>query len=259
VTSDDFFFYAAKIFGWFLKIDNLLVLGVIVTIALFWNRRYKVARRATIALAVAVIFFSNLGISYAALRTLEDRYPIPEVKCSKEINGVIVLGGGMRPGLIPEQRQQPQLGEAGERLTKALELLNKCPDFKLIYSTFSGSLRPEGMSEAESAKQFFTEQRISESRMIFENESRNTFENAKFSSDLVMNKEGWILITSASHMARAIMTFERFGWAVRAYPVDFRSEIEGRYLTWDRGIAGDGWNDFIHEKVGSFLYGLRKS
>jgi len=169
VTSDDFFFYAAKIFGWFLKVDNLLVLGVIVTIALFWNRRYKVARRATIALAVAVIFFSNLGISYAALRTLEDRYPIPEVKCSKEINGVIVLGGGMRPGLIPEQRQQPQLGEAGERLTKALELLNKCPDFKLIYSTFSGSLRPEGMSEAESAKQFFTEQRISESRMIFEN------------------------------------------------------------------------------------------
>jgi len=259
VTSDDFFFYAAKIFGWFLKIDNLLVLGVIVTIALFWNRRYKVARRATIALAVAVIFFSNLGISYAALRTLEDRYPIPEVKCSKEINGVIVLGGGMRPGLIPEQRQQPQLGEAGERLTKALELLNKCPDFKLIYSTFSGSLRPEGMSEAESAKQFFTEQRISESRMIFENESRNTFENAKFSSEIASSKEGWILVTSASHLSRAVATFERFGWEVVPYPVDYRSETTGNYLTFSRNLSLENWNSAFHEWIGSVVYRMRTS
>jgi uncharacterized SAM-binding protein YcdF (DUF218 family) len=257
VTSDDFFFYAAKIFGWFLKVDNLLVLGVIVTIALFWNRRYKIARRATIALAVAVIFFSNLGISYAALRTLEDRYPIPEVKCTKEINGVIVLGGGMSPGLIPEQRKQPQLGEAGERLTKALELLNKCPDFKLIYSTFSGSLRPEGMSEAESAKQFFTEQKISGSRMSFENESRNTFENAKFSLEIVSSKEGWVLITSASHLPRAVATFERFGWEVMPYPVDFKSTTAGKYLDFSRNLSVDNWNIFIHESVGTMIYSFR--
>ncbi|MGA1739196.1 MAG: hypothetical protein ACO4AM_07945, partial [Candidatus Nanopelagicaceae bacterium] len=135
MTGDDLFFYAAKIAGWFLKVDNLLVLGVIVTIGLFWQRRYKIAKRATVTLAIAVIFFSNLGISYAALRTLEDRFPIPEVNCSNDYQGVIVLGGGMSPGLIPQQRNQPQLGEAGERLTKALELLNRCPDFKLIYST----------------------------------------------------------------------------------------------------------------------------
>jgi uncharacterized SAM-binding protein YcdF (DUF218 family) len=259
VTSDDLFFYAAKIFGWFLKIDNLLILGVIITIALFWNRRNRIARRAAIALAVAVIFFSNIGISYTALRTLEDRYPIPEVKCTKEMNGVIVLGGGMSPGLIPEQRNQPQLGEAGERLTKALELLNKCPDFKLIYSTFSGSLRPEGMSEAESAKKFFTEQRISGSRMTFENESRNTFENAKFSSSIVNSKDGWVLITSASHLPRAVTTFDQFGWVVLPYPVDYRSESSGKFGMFRRQSSIENWNMVIHEWVGRVMYQLRSS
>ncbi|MGA1706793.1 MAG: YdcF family protein [Candidatus Nanopelagicaceae bacterium] len=259
MTGDDLFFYAAKIAGWFLKVDNLLVLGVIVTIGLFWQRRYKVARRATIALAISLIFFSNLGISYAALRALEDRFPIPEVKCSNDFQGVIVLGGGMSSGLIPEQRRQPQLGEAGERLTKALELLNRCPDFKLIYSTFSGALRPEGMSEAEAAEQFFSEQGISMSRTIFENQSRNTFENAKFSSEIVKSRAGWILVTSASHLPRAVTTFERFGWEVTPYPVDYRSETSGRYLDFSRGLSAQNWNNAIHEWVGNAAYSFRSA
>jgi len=185
VSSDDLFFYSAKIFGWFLKIDNLLVLGVVITIFLFWTQRIKLAQRATVALVISLIFFSNLGISYAALRTLEDKYPIPSISCDEGYEGVIVLGGGINPGLIPKQRGQIQLNDAGERVTKALELLKRCPDFRLIYSTFSGSLRPEGMSESESAEIFFKEQRISASRLIFENQSRNTFENAKYSYDLV--------------------------------------------------------------------------
>jgi uncharacterized SAM-binding protein YcdF (DUF218 family) len=257
MSSDDFFFYSAKFVGWFLKVDNLLVLGVIVTLALFWRRRYKIAKRATLIMAIALIFFSNLGISHAVLRPLEDRFSIPRVSCSKATNGMIVLGGGMNPGLIPEQRNQPQLGEAGERLTKALELLNKCPNYQMIYSTFSGALRPEGMSEADSAKQFFTEQRISRNRSTFENQSRNTFENAKFSAEVVKSKKGWILITSASHMPRAVRTFNQFGWEVIPYPVDFRSERSGNYLDFRRDTSIRNWNIAIHEWIGSLAYRLR--
>jgi len=48
----------------------------------------------------------------------------------------------LNPGLIAEERNQPQLNDAGDRITTALALLNKCPEFKVLYSTFSGSLRP---------------------------------------------------------------------------------------------------------------------
>lgn len=258
VSSDDLFFYSAKILGWFLKIDNLLVLGVVITIYLFWTRRIKLAQRATVALAISLIFFSNLGISYAALRTLEDKYPIPSISCDEGYEGVIVLGGGINPGLIPKQRGQIQLNDAGERVTKALELLKKCPDFRLIYSTFSGSLRPEGMSESESAEIFFKEQRISASRLIFENQSRNTFENAKYSYDLVRPEaQIWLLVTSASHLPRAVSIFERFGWQVVPYPVDYRSVESGYYLRFQREAAIRDWNVVLHERVGLVFYSLR--
>lgn len=257
MNSDDLFFYSAKLLGYFLRVDNLLVIGVVITLYLFWTRRAKVAKRATIALTIALALFSNLGLSYAALRTLEDAYPVPTISCEENYQGVVILGGGINPGLIPEQRKQTQLNEAGERITKALELLNKCPEFKALYSTFSGSLRPEGLSESQSARLFFEEQRVPSSRLIFEDQSRNTFENAKLASESVTSKEGWILITSASHMPRAVRTFERFGWDVTPYPVDFRSEKRGKYLDFRRDTAIHNWNNAIHEWVGRLAYRLR--
>lgn len=257
MSSDDLFFYAAKIFGWFLRIDNLLLLGNILTIFLFWTKRIRIAKRATLAVALVFALFSNLGMSFAALRTLEDEYPIPAISCEDGYEGVIILGGGINPGLIPEQRGQTQLNEAGERITKALELLNKCPDFKALYSTFSGSLRPEGWSESDSARLFFQDQRVPAARLIFEDRSRNTFENAKLSLDIVGSKERWVLVTSASHMPRAMDTFTRFGWDVTPYPVDFRSEVEGKYFDFSRETAIRNWNNAIHEWVGAIAYRLR--
>ena len=259
MNSDDIFFYSAKVFGYFLRIDNLLFIAIATAIALFWRKRTHLAKRLTIAIGASLFIFSNVGLSFVALRTLENQFPIPEITCDEGYAGVIVLGGGINPGLIAEERNQPQLNDAGDRTTKALELLNKCQSFKVLYSTFSGSLRPEGLSESDSARLFFQEQGVSESRMIFENESRNTFENAKFSAKFAEPGEKWILVTSASHMPRAMTTFKRFGWDVIAYPVDFRAESQGKYLSWsrDQGIAH--WNMYIHEKVGSIVYLLRNS
>jgi uncharacterized SAM-binding protein YcdF (DUF218 family) len=93
--------------------------------------------------------------------------------------------------------------------------------------------------------------------MSFENESRNTFENAKFSLEIVSSKEGWVLITSASHLPRAVATFERFGWEVMPYPVDFKSTTAGKYLDFSRNLSVDNWNIFIHESVGTMIYSFR--
>ncbi|MBM3719710.1 MAG: YdcF family protein [Actinobacteria bacterium] len=257
MNSDDIFFYSAKILGYFLRIDNLLFIAVAVTIALFWTRRTKLAKRLTVVIAISLFIFSNVGLGFAALRTLENRYPIPAISCDDGYEGVIVLGGGINPGLIAQERNQPQLNDAGDRTTKALELLNKCSGFKVLYSTFSGSLNPEGMSESDSARLFFKEQGIADSRTIFENESRNTFENAKFSAKFAKPGKKWILVTSASHMPRAMTTFERFDWNVTAYPVDFRAESRGNYLSWSRGQGIENWNMFIHEWIGSLFYRLR--
>ena len=60
-------------------------------------------------------------------------------------------------------------------------------------------------------------------RIQLEDQARNTYENALFSYRVAAPKpdEMWLLVTSAFHMPRAIGSFRRAGWDVRAYPVHF--------------------------------------
>src|SRR5262249_56329377 len=59
----------------------------------------------------------------------------------------------------------------------------------------------------------------------FKGRSPTTAENAIFSLQLAMPKpaERWLLVTSAYHMPRAMGVFRKAGFAVEAYPVDYRT------------------------------------
>jgi uncharacterized SAM-binding protein YcdF (DUF218 family) len=70
---------------------------------------------------------------------------------------------------------------------------------------------------------------VPEARLILETKSRDTYENALLTRDLVKPAAGevWILVTSANHMPRAMGTFKKLGWTVIPYPVDYRRLGEG--------------------------------
>ena len=61
--------------------------------------------------------------------------------------------------------------------------------------------------------------------MTFEVKSRNTWENAVFTRDLVKPKPGetWLLVTSAWHMPRSVGIFRRLDFDVIPYPVAYRT------------------------------------
>jgi uncharacterized SAM-binding protein YcdF (DUF218 family) len=54
---------------------------------------------------------------------------------------------------------------------------------------------------------------------------RDTYENALFTARILDPKPGerWLLVTSAWHMPRAMGCFRRAGFAVEAWPVDYRT------------------------------------
>jgi uncharacterized SAM-binding protein YcdF (DUF218 family) len=77
---------------------------------------------------------------------------------------------------------------------------------------------------------FFIEQGVDPARLLAEDRSRDTYENAVFSRDLVapQREDVWILVTSAMHMPRAVGCFRRLAWEVVPYPVDYRAETAPR-------------------------------
>ena len=94
--------------------------------------------------------------------------------------------------------------------------------------------------------------------MLFESKSRTTYENAVLSAALpsVNPTLPWLLVTSASHMPRAMATFRQAGWNVTAYPVDYRT---GAHTPWGQYSLAKGaqkWHLVLHELAGLLAYRL---
>ncbi|TIU18533.1 MAG: YdcF family protein, partial [Mesorhizobium sp.] len=82
-----------------------------------------------------------------------------------------------------------------------------------------------GEGDAETAPRLFAALGVTADRLILENRSRNTYENAVFTRELVTPKPGetWLLVTSAFHMPRAKALFDKAGFATVPWPVDYRT------------------------------------
>ena len=68
------------------------------------------------------------------------------------------------------------------------------------------------------------EEGIPTTRVIIEERSRSTHENAVFAKELIRPgpSQNWVLVTSAFHMPRAVAAFRAVDWSVIPYPVDFK-------------------------------------
>lgn len=215
------FFIVSKIF-WFLASPlhfSLICLGVGLAAASRWS--FGMALAIFGAALLALMSFSPLGS--LLLRPLEDRFP-RQSEIRTPPKGIIVLGGALDER-ISRARGQVALNDAAERLTEAAALARLFPDAVLVFSGGSGSLLDGSIKEAEAAHKFWSQLGVPERQMVFENSSRNTYENAVFTQKLVRPRddENWLLITSAFHMPRSMGIFRALGMNPTAYPVDYRT------------------------------------
>jgi len=250
------FFFVSKIAWALLKpLHSLLFLLV------GWrlSRRLGWPRLARFFLVVLVIYGSLIlatPLPELALRSLENRFPQPQLSAGN-LAGIIVLGGATDDGVVAEDRRQPGLSSAAERLTSAVALRRALPELPMIVSGFSARLRPRGWNEAEITRLFFEQQGMDLSQVRFEAQSRNTAENARRTAEMVGEAERpWLLITSAWHMPRAVASFRAGGLTVLAYPVDYRTSSQG--LVWPRGIGSslDMAGIALREWLGLLVYYL---
>lgn len=214
------FFILSKAFAFVLAPSNFLVLAGLLGVALALLRWPKSGWSflATGILGLALAGWSPLGP--VLLMTLEDRFPKQEIPSA--ITGIVMLGGAVDVH-ITQARGSEAWNDQAERITVVAELANKFPEARIILS--GGSGHPDAISESSIAKQALAAMGIPEVRMELETRSRNTCENALESVITAKPKanEVWLLVTSASHMPRAVGCFRAANFPVTPFPVDYHT------------------------------------
>jgi uncharacterized SAM-binding protein YcdF (DUF218 family) len=232
---------------------------LLMLVALFarWRRKSRLYR-ACVFLAMAVpLTYGIVPLSQSGLMFLENRFPVP-VFDDRPLDGIIVLGGHTGSGVISMQRNQPQQSGAAERFTMGIKLHRQFPDVPLVFSGFSGRLVHRGWGEDEIIQRLLSDLGIFDDRILFEAESRNTYENAVKSRELVLPQPGarWVLITSALHMPRAVGAFEAAGWrGLIPYPVDYKTGTDFDTVYNLKGGIGSA-RTLLHEAAGLLVYRL---
>lgn len=204
-----------------LQPGNLLLLLLLLGLGLALLRR----RGGTSLVIIAALGFLVLAVAPVGpllLRPLEARFP-PRTSLPTHIDGIVVLGGGIDPRLTMFSGLT-SLTDAGSRIVAAADLARRHPEAKLVLLGGEGNLLPYGYPEAKAALPFLDAEGIARGRILVDDKSRSTHENALFGKALVRPEPGqnWLLVTSAWHMPRAVATFRAVGWPAIPYPVDFR-------------------------------------
>ena len=235
------FFFLSKVLWMLVAPANLLLVLLFVGVALMLTRFARAGRGFVYASAIGFLLLSVLPTGVIMMRILEDRFPTPPADLPAPA-GIIVLGGGVNE-LVTRFRGPVELSGSGDRMTEGVILARRFPEAKLIFTGGSAALLGSPHREAHAAEKLFIGLGVPRERMLFENESRNTFENAVFTREFVKPQKGqtWLLVTSASHMPRAMGIFRKAGFDVTAYPVDFdttgqRAEITRLPTNFLRGL-----------------------
>jgi uncharacterized SAM-binding protein YcdF (DUF218 family) len=251
------FFYLSKILWFFADPANLLLIALIAAAVLAWTKWLKAAKIVLTTTVVIAVLVSVLPIGQFLFSTLENRFPQVK-KLPPNITGIIVLGGVVDQ-FVTDDRKQMVINGAVERLTEFARLSFFYPKAKLVFSGGSGVIGKQSLKEADVINPLLVTLGLNPKRILFENQARNTAENATLTKKLIKPTldQRWIIITSAFHMPRAMGAFRQAGWNAIAYPVDYHTKSQQRLRLGFSLQSGLGaLSTSIHEWIGLTFYWL---
>ncbi|MFD2873080.1 YdcF family protein [Mucilaginibacter ximonensis] len=209
------------------------------------NKRTK--KRWFIAAAVIFYLFSIPLLMNAFQNAWDIRTPVNH----KKYSCVIVLGGFSGEG----GEDGGHFTDASDRFIQGLKLITTHQASHILISGGSGMLSPGAFREGAYVKTQLEKLNIPDSLILIENNSKNTYENAKFTK-VILDKSGlkgpYLLVTSAFHMRRSLMLFKHAGLEVDPYPCNFLTytpQLLIGYLLPDANVLSR-WEIYLKEVVG---------
>jgi uncharacterized SAM-binding protein YcdF (DUF218 family) len=208
---------------------------------------------------VLLVFFSNPLI----IRKIIQQYETPPVTLApnERYGAGIVLGGFVSYNFI---QGKGNFNKAADRFIQTALLYKQGNIRQVIISGGNGFITKNNFRESVFARDQLVTLGIPSGAIFIDTSSRNTLENAVYSKKLLdsVHLAGpYLLISSAMHLPRARMVFEKAGIHARLYPCDFQYTGEGNNLLEDLLIpsaaALDNWDNLIKELLGRVVYKLQ--
>lgn len=219
------FFHLSKILWFLLQPSTLMFAALIAGVLLATTTWRRLSRRLMLGSIGAMLFVGLLPISDLLVHPLENRFPRPGPELDVgSLAGVIIIGGAEDRSAL-DRGELGGLNGAAERYTEVAALARRYPGVRIVFAGGSGALLANYPPEAETARRVLGALGVERERLTLESESRNTHENAVFAAQLLKPQPGqrWLLVTSATHMARAVGCFRKAGFNIVAWPVDYRT------------------------------------
>ncbi len=223
---------------------------------------YYHSAKSHIVKVLLIVFIAGNNVLANELLLLWET-PISKNKVHLDSNcpkTAVVLGGF---GNYNIDQDWYRLNDASERLLTGMEgLVNQRFD-RVILSGGNSNILDKRFFDATNAKNYLSRFKIDTSKVIIDNNARNTIENAYYTKlilDSLKIKEPILMITSATHMRRSIKCYEKYNIPIIPYPVQHLGNSDRRYdiqsFLIPSSHAMDKTQNLLHEWVGYTMYKL---
>lgn len=187
-------------------------LGIFILILSYMRlfKNVRIIRNVVAARTLKVAAFLFL-LSFVIVEALI--WTATENEKDKKVDYVILLGAGLKGDQITATFMN--------RMENCAEYLKKYPDAMVVVT--GGQGYGETISEAAAMKNYLVGVGIGKNRILEEDKATSTFENFKYSKDILKRKFGnenytIMIITSDFHMFRAKMLAKRTGFTAYGMP-----------------------------------------
>lgn len=256
------FFRCAKLLHFFLRPSNAMLLLVAASCLLLLLGLWAAGCLLLVFTTLAALVMAWTPAPYWLLRPLESAYPAfdpQKLDLAQPVRGIILLGGGVNASR-GDRPNGPIFTSAGSRLFVVVELARLFPQAIILLSGgVPDLLADKSHSEAGLTRELLIRLGISPERILLEEKSRDTFENARESEKMFCSpQDRWLLVTSAAHMPRAMASFGARAAQLTPCCADYKTQGQAdddRFL----GSAAYGWlccDIAAHEWLGLFAYRL---
>ena len=245
------FFILSKILAFLTKPSTWIL--IVLCLAVFNKRTGK----KFLLFGLFMFFVFTNGFIHYEISRLWEIPPIGYEKLEKKYDVAVVLGGISD---FDGNYNMLEFNESSDRIIHAIKLYKQGFVKKILLSGGTGTMIGLDIREAPNLKKYLTEIGVNEEDIIVEKNSRNTKENASYSAVILNNKfknGNFLLVTSAIHMRRSLLCFEKQGIKITPFSTDF--SMSERKLYFDHLFLPEAqilnrWEDLIHEWIGFIVY-----